>query len=236
MSKRRKVFGPGTLIGLIFFLVGLGQVIAGIGVTVAGVNELSGREKIVGMVSENTGDDIYVAYRYMGRDYEDRLSFYSDFLSVGDDIDLYINPDNPGQAECKMGIGLIGGIFIFMGAIFALIGGSFLFVGKIGGIKKRKLKGTGRKVYAEVIGGSVCYNYEVNGRHPFKLECKYEDTATFNTYLYSSGYTWDDPEVYVGQQVAVYIDRNDMGKYYVDLDSLAEPVLPDGKIIHDFRE
>lgn len=235
MKKKKKVFGPGALIGLIFFLVGLGQLVAGISVTVAGYNRLSGKEKIVGMVSENTGDDIYVAYRYMGRDYEDRLSFYSDLLREGDDIDLYIDPENPGQAECKMSVGLPGGIFIFLGVIFALMGGSFLFAGKLGGRKNRKLKETGRKVYAEVTGGRVCYNYTVNGRHPFKLECKYEDTATFNTYLYSSGYTWDDPEVYVGQQVAVYIDQNDMGKYYVDLDSLAEPVLPDGNVIHDFR-
>lgn len=235
MNKRKKVFGPGALIGLIFFIVGVCQLVAGISIFVVGLKNQANSEKIVGMVSEVTSDDIWVEYRYMGRDYEDRLSFYSSLIQEGEAIDLYINPENPDVARSSTETSLGGGIFIFMGAIFTFMGGSFLFASGLKKSKYKQLQSTGRKLYAEVTGGRMCYNYTVNGRHPYKLECKYEDSFNGDTFLYSSDYMWDDPEYYTGQQVAVYVDQNDMGKYYVDLDSLQSKLETSGNVVHDFR-
>lgn len=235
MEMKKKVLRVNTLLGVIFFLIGVALLVVGGCVNLVGAGILSEKEMVLGMISENTGDDVYVTYRYMGRDYETRLSFYSDLLNEGDAIEVYISPEKPEQADCKMEAYLMGGILMFIGALFAIIGGSFLFIGKWEKIKTGKLMQEGRKVYAEVTGGRVCYNCSVNGRHPFRLECKYEDTATLQTYLYSSGYTWEEPEAYMGAQVAVYIDRNDMKKYYVDLESLPGSGNVNEAEIHDYR-
>jgi len=150
----------------------------------------------------------------------------------------------------KLIFGLMGGIFFCLGAILLIIGVAFhraeepeflLVFGIVGGIftvlgccflpvvflagkKKRELLTKGQKIYAEVTNGQICYNYTVNGRHPFKLECKYEDPYTGATYLFSSECVWEDPLVYVGHSVPVYVDPNKMSRYYVDIESLKESV------------
>ena len=73
---------------------------------------------------------------------------------------------------------------------------------------------------AEITGGMLNYNYRLNGRHPWKLECRYEDIFTGAVYLFSSENIWIDPQMYIGQQVAVYVDGENYKKYYVDVDSL----------------
>ena len=81
---------------------------------------------------------------------------------------------------------------------------------------------TGKRVYAEVTGGVVNYAYTVNGRHPYKLECCYTEEITGIKYLYRSGNIWIDPQLFVGQQVAVWVNPADLSKYYVDVDSLQQ--------------
>jgi len=100
---------------------------------------------------------------------------------------------------------------------------------------EKRLMAEGRKVYAEVTGGSVNYNVRINGRHPYKLECRYTDPATGAIYLYSSGNIFIDPDLYVGRQVVVYVDRTDYSKYIVDMDSLKEETAEGAAQIHDFR-
>ena len=72
----------------------------------------------------------------------------------------------------------------------------------------------------EITEAFICRNYTVNGRHPYKLECKYEDVFSGITHMFSSDYVWENPQAYIGRQVKVYCNRDFTGPYYVDLDSL----------------
>lgn len=117
-----------------------------------------------------------------------------------------------------------------VGLPFLLIGGFFIFLSYRKKRKKQRLMQTGRRLPAEVTGSRMNFNYTVNGRHPYQLECRYTDPATGAVYLFCSYNIWIDPELYVGQQVMVYADPADYGKYYVDVDSLQSE-----RAVYDYR-
>ena len=177
-------------------------------------------EKLTGTITELRGRGIEVSYIYNGRQYEAYVSEYSSSMREGDDVILYVSKDNPEKVRTEMLLFLPTLILSIVGAPFFIVGGIFfLFVG-IKGRKKKALLQNGRVVEATVTGGQMNYSMSVNGRHPWKLECKYEDTYTGATYLYSSYNIWKDPFLYIGQIVKVYVDRENPRKYYVDVDSL----------------
>lgn len=126
---------------------------------------------------------------------------------------------------------ILGMIFDGLGLVFTAIGGVVMSLGLRKEKRRKNMMASGKRVYAEVTGGYLCRNYSVNDRHPYKIECRYRDDFTGQTYLYSSDYTWADPELYMGQQIVVYINESDMSQYYVDVDSLQD-VNPD---IYDYR-
>lgn len=121
-------------------------------------------------------------------------------------------------------------VFGSVGTPFLLVGIGFLIFVGAKDKKKKELMQNGIKVFAEVTGGSEVLNVEVNGRHPWKLECRYTDPYNGGVYLYSSRSVFMDPYLYMGQQVAVYVDRNDPSKYYVDIQSLRQQ-----ENVYDFR-
>lgn len=121
-------------------------------------------------------------------------------------------------------------VFGSIGTPFLLVGIGFLIFVGVKDKKKKELMQNGNLIYAMVTGGSEVFNVEVNGRHPWKLECKYEDPFSGEVYLYSSRNTFTDPYPYIGQQIAVYVDKNDPSKYYVDIQSLRQQ-----ENVHDFR-
>lgn len=161
-----------------------------------------------------------VEFSLDGQEYTVWLSEYSSLLHVGEEVDLYVDRDNPYHV--RMGKLMYLGTYIscIVGAPFLVIGAVFLVIVIKKSSRKKKLMSTGRRVYAEVTGGLMNYNYTVNGRHPYKLECRYTDETTGMTIFCSSGNIWADPELYVGQQVTVWVDPADLSKYYVDVESL----------------
>ena len=126
---------------------------------------------------------------------------------------------------------ILGMIFDGLGLVFTATGGIVMSLGLRKEKWRKNMMSTGKRVYAEVTGGYLCRNYSVNNRHPYKIECRYKDDFTGQIYIYSSDYTWADPELYMGQQIAVYVNELDMSQYYVDVDSL-QTVNPE---IHDYR-
>lgn len=177
-------------------------------------------EKINGIITELHGKGIEVSYTYNGRQYETYLSEYSSSMRAGDNIELYVSQENPENVRTEM-------LLFLPTFILSVVGTPFLIIGTVFGCivwrknkKKKDLLQNGRVVEAVVTGGRMNYNMRVNGRHPWKMECKYEDTYTGATYLYSSYNIWKDPFLYIGQIVKVYVDRENPRKYYVDVDSL----------------
>ncbi len=177
--------------------------------------------------------NVYISYEADGQTYESKLDTYVSNWYEGKTIDVLVNRDNPGEVRAAATSWLFVLIFGLLGLIFAVIG---IIMSAVHVRKKKKekwLRDNGRKIQAEVTGGHVCYNYTVNNRHPFQLECRYEDTGYGQVYLFSSGMTWLNPNNYIGSYVDVYVDSSDMSRYFVDTDSLKYQ--ENNAVIHDYR-
>ena len=224
---------PGHIIpvvmGMIFFLVGLGLVFGGVKYTISTKEKISESEVIMGEITEiNTwydsdGDshhDVFVEYEYDGKEYDRELNSYSSSMYEGKEIELLVDMMYPTRVRSTSGSTFLVLILGGMGILFAAVGGGVMLGPVRKKAKMKKMIAAGYYVYAEVTGGYLCRNYTVNGRHPYKMECKYEDVFSGITHMFHSDYIWEDPQMYMGRQVKVYCNRDFSGEYYVDVDSL----------------
>lgn len=175
---------------------------------------------ITGVIMDIYGEGTEVSYVYHGREYEAYLTETSSSMRPGEAIELYVQQNNPEKVRTKALLFLPVWILSVIGVCFFIVALVFIILAGTKGKKKRYLLAEGRAVEAVVIGGHMNYSVSVNGRHPWKLECQYEDISQNATYLYSSYNIWQDPQLYVGQTVRVYIDRQNPKKYYVDVEKL----------------
>ncbi|MED9903925.1 MAG: hypothetical protein UFG06_07055 [Lachnospiraceae bacterium] len=216
-------------LGISFLTAGIIILAAGILAAVFSMRFSRDAIRVTGVVT-GTGAGTDVQYVLDGQMYEVSLSESSSSMHVGDAVELYVDKENPYRARTAELLYLATIILCSIGLPFFIIGAVFLAVTARRGKKKQLLMQTGQKLFAEVTGGHMAVNYTVNGRHPYKLECRYTDTFTGKTYLFGSGNIWLDPALYIGKQVAVYADPADFSKYYVDAASLQE-----NEEIFDFR-
>ena len=243
MKNKTKENGVEKLLGICFFAVGILMIVIAIICAAFSGNTKKTAEKVTGTITgiySSRGDDtngnssITVAYTYNGKQYETGLSEYSSSMWVGKDITLYVNRDNPRKVRTEELLFLPTLILAIIAVPFLVIGGIFLLITMKQRKKKEYLMQHGKRIMAEVTGGSRNLNYTVNGRHPWKLECRYEDVFSGEIYLFSSSNVWMDPELYIGRQVTVYVDGDNYRKYYVDVESLSAEGSY-GVQIHDYR-
>lgn len=243
MKKKIRESRVEKILGISFFAVGVLMLVIALVCAFFSWNTKRTSEKVTGIITEiyssrgdnSTGNSgISVEYSYHGQEYEGYLGEYSSNMRVGKDITLYVNRENPHKVRTAVLLYLPTLILGCISVPFLIIGGVFLLIVRKQKKKKQYLLQNGRQVMAEVTGGRLNYNYTVNDRHPWKVECKYEDIFSGELYLFSSENIWMDPELYIGQQVAVYVDADNYQKYYVDVESLLSAE-NGGAQIHDYR-
>ncbi|MFC3816467.1 hypothetical protein [Lysobacter sp. GCM10012299] len=84
-----------------------------------------------------------------------------------------------------------------------------------------RLMQDGRRVDALVRGVQVSKVFQVNGRSPYRIEALWLDPDTQEIHTFKSWYLWFDPTVFiVRDHVAVYLDPQRNGRYYMDLSFL----------------
>lgn len=191
-------------------------------------------EEVAGIITDIGSSNVTVSYSLNGQQYDATIDEYSSSMVEGEKIRLYVNRENPHKVRTGELLYLPTFILCVVGIPFTVMGIVFLLVAVRRKKKKQYLMQNGRKIFAEVTGGSRNYYYEVNGRHPWKLECKYDDPSTGAVYLFASGNIRTDPQFYVGQQVAVYVDGENYKKYYVDVESLISSQ-NSGTHVYDYR-
>ena len=230
ISPVKLVFG---IIGGVFFALGVLFACVLVIVTMSGNAEKEGKVVSQAEITDmgyyymDNGEmnwKVQIHYEFQGEEYEKYIKHYSDSMHEGQIITIYIDPHNPINTYEPGDTFVFILVFGILGAVFGLIGVVFLLVCIFAGKKKKDLLLNGKKIYAEVTGGDYCYNYNVNGRHPFKLECKYVDPGTNGIYMYSSEVTWMDPSLYIGHTVEVFVDKKNPRRYYVNLESLEKTV------------
>lgn len=117
------------------------------------------------------------------------------------------------------------------GILFLIIGIVLIVIAQKQKHKAARLKETGERLFSSVTGGMPDYTIRINQRYPYRLECRYDDPFSKETYLFRSGPIWQDPNLYIGQQITVYADRTDRSNYYVDTETLERCCIS----VHDYR-
>ena len=148
---------------------------------------------------------------------------------------------------------IIGIIFTILGAIFTALGiVLYLFVPEVGVImllcfglcgmpflligiiflaqqagKRRtakKLLAEGNYVLAEIMEVSRNFNVNVNGRYPYVVRCKYEDSYGI-VHIFRSRNLFFSPEsLFRDSFVRVYVRKDNYRQYYVDIDGVLPQV------------
>jgi len=217
-----------TIVLLVFSIVGIAFLVAGM-VSFSFINNFKENAiehtAIITDIHRNRGADsdettVYVEYFVEGKKYEQQLDFYSSGMSVGDEVKIYYNPDNPNKIQSDSTI-IFSIMFLGMGGLFF----SIAFILVLGKVKekanKRRMLETGRVIYADISEVVLNLRYHVNDKHPYVIHCKWYDNVTGVEYLFKSGNIWGDPNQIIEQKqltkLPVYVDLNNPKKYYMDL-------------------
>ncbi|WP_167954847.1 DUF3592 domain-containing protein [Anaerosporobacter faecicola] len=218
------------LIGIIFLLIGLGLCAGGIIAGVFTAKFINNADSVIATITDidsyrdSDGDrnhDVFVTYEVDGQTYDAELNSYSSSWHIGKEIKLYYDPENPYDVRSKSMAYLVTIILCIIGGSFTAVACGLLFYTKIQSGKAKRLKASGRKVYATVTDTVLNYRVQVNRRNPYRLDCSYQDLATGETFLYRSGNIWEDPGRYIGCQVPVYVNPTKPKEYYVAVEEIA---------------
>lgn len=213
-----------TIIGALFILIGL--------TLVGNVLNYENKESTVGTITEisthrgindNVDYRVYVSYNVDGRMYESELNGYSSSFYKGKEINIYYDKSNPTKIGMKS-LDLLLLMFPGFGLIFFAIGGTGLLIKSRNKKLEKALKENEDAIYADYVETIVNNSYSVNGRHPYRIICEWSNPLDNKKYIFKSKNIWINPEDIIIerdiQQFPVYINRDNMKKYVVDIDIL----------------
>ena len=156
-----------------------------------------------------------------GRTYESELNGYSSSFYEGKKINIYYDKNNPNKIGMKS-LDFIFLMFPGFGLIFLSIGGTGLLLKNRNKKLEKSLKENGDVIYADYVETIVNSSYRVNGRHPYRIICEWNNPLDSKKYIFKSKNIWINPENTIIErnikQFPVYINRNDIKKYFVDID------------------
>ena len=176
-------------------------------------------------ISRRNTDDRYsrrtaIKYEVEGQSLEQLLNEYSSSMYEGKIITVLVNPEDYYDVRTSTLLYLPAIIFGVVAIPFLVV--SIILIVVMVSRNKRfsRIYEEGKRITAEVTGGRINRNYSVNNRHPWRLECRYEDTFTGEEHVFLSGNVWFDPNQYIGRPISVYILDGNFSNYYIDVDSL----------------
>ncbi len=212
-------------VGVIFTLVGVIFVGVAAGLFISTANFLKQAVPIEGEIRSITQDNVIISYEIDGEYFENPLGFYSSGMKRGDSITVYCDPDQPERIRSGS-TQLLSVIFGIAGILLLIVGISLIVYCLLKKSKEAKLKVSGMRLDAQIIGVSVDRKISSNYQHPYILECQYQSPEG-RVYFFHSGPIWYDPtNLLTDTHVPVYVERDNFKSYYVD----ASQVLPKGRV------
>ena len=176
-------------------------------------------------ISRRNTDDRYsrrtaIKYEVEGQSLEQLLNEYSSSMYEGKIIPVLVNPEDYYDVRTSTLLYLPAIIFGVVAIPFLVV--SIILIVVMVSRNKRfsRIYEEGKRITAEVTGGRINRNYSVNNRHPWRMECRYEDTFLGEEHVFKSGNVWFDPNQYIGRPISVYILDGNFSNYYIDVDSL----------------
>lgn len=160
-----------------------------------------------------TYHDVYVEYEYDGVIYSGKLDYYSSGMREGDDLDIFIDPDNPSKNRSESC--LVSGLMALSGLVFGGIGAGFLLHEFNRSVYIKKLIVGDKFIYAEYSGEERA-NVTINNVRYYQAVFVYEDGFGRKTIFKGYPYYPGSKSYIQGEPVKVYVDMgNDPRRYYV---------------------
>lgn len=232
MGKEKKY---SVIVKIFSTIIGIGLLVAAVFMTLHVQNVRKTYEPVLAQIvkiSEHINTNrrrshtVYVSYEYDGQTYNDvHYNSYDRSMYEGKTISVYVNPNNPSQADsgsytAVMLLIPIGLVIIFAGnaAAKALGGGS-------SAKQIKELRENGLRIDAIIESTVENSNIKINGKCPFQIHCKYDDPISATTYYFISNnvYGFERDIFKTGRTIPVYVDRTDYNKYFVDYSVALNP-------------
>lgn len=142
----------------------------------------------------------------------------------GEKLEVLYQPGDPENARINAFFSLWLGPLIlgFIGGVFALLG---FGVGLAGVLRQRDrayLRKRGMPVLTELQSVSaIKHRRNRGGRAAYRVVTRWQDPRTAEMHVFKSGNLGFDPSDYLkGKRITVFIDKDDPGKYHMDLSML----------------
>lgn len=220
----------------IFLIMGLAFLIVGIAIcsdifnydnkeiTTAKIVDITSKRDSDGDVSYNT----IVSYTVNGRKYESFLNAYASSYYEGKDIEIYYDKNNPLKIGTKT-TDLLSLMFPGFGLIFFCVGAIPLIISEKRKILNKRLVNEGTRIYANFVEAERNMSYSVNDYNPYRIICEWDNPSDSKKYLFKSENIWFDPNDTISEYsmdvFPVYVDMEDMDKYFIDISELLDKVV-----------
>lgn len=164
-------------------------------------------------------DGVEITYEAEGEEWTMESSVYSGSMQVGDEVDVWYLPDQPGTARASVPV--VWQTLILVGGLFGLIGGVFLVVLLRKALRRRSLELNGIRVTAQVTEVERNYAVRINGRNPYVIRAVCRHPYTGQEMQVKSGFLMKDPsERLSGGQIDVLVDPMKENRYHMLVEEL----------------
>lgn len=230
-----------TIIRTVFLLVGIGLLVAA-GIFAERTNRFVGQAlttsgEVVDLVRSRSSSSSSGTRNYT---FKPRVRFSApdgrsiEFLSsvgsnppgfaIGEQVKVLYDLADPTDARIDdfVSLWLIPLIFGGIGAVFFIVGAIMAVLPWFAGRRKQKLERFGHRITADIVGVRK-RNLRVNQQHAFRVEARWQDPRSSETYLFFSENIWFDPTRYLTEEtVPVLIDEANPKIYHMDVSSVLQ--------------
>ena len=143
----------------------------------------------------------------------------------GEQVKVLIDPRDPSDARLATTSGLWLGPIITtaLSTAFTLTGGGLLIWQLLSARRRRWLQQHGQRIEARIVSVGPNTSISINGRHPWQIQCQWQEPRSGKIYLYTSDNLDYDPADYLqGEAIAVLIAPDNPKRYWVDTSALPE--------------
>jgi hypothetical protein len=143
---------------------------------------------------------------------------------VGQGVEVIYDPESPDNAKIKSFQSLWLGSMIFgvLGIMFSSFGFGMILHGKKRGNVIQRLKEFGLPIETQFHGVEENEKISVNRRHPYRIVSHW--TKDNELHVFRSENLWFDPSDRIeSDKITVWVDPNNMKKYYMDIAFLKQP-------------
>ncbi len=174
--------------------------------------------KNIGVMNKDTGTAIIISYEFKGKEYMCDLDYFSSEIGIGQTLIIYLSEDDPTdfiyEKENKFGLYFC----MIVGSCLLVAGVAFFFISSHNNKVNRLLLKEGKVIEATILYADEDEKRTRFEKHPYIFTCVYKDIETNVEKIYTSDsvYCKSNGLSYIGKNIKIYVDPNDLDNYYVD--------------------